>query len=88
MKKARKVPVAETPAAIDPREATRQYMERWQVVGPLLEGIRFWELHNKTAAQRTRDLEDLLEASDYRVPNDTSGWLAWQKVKERWHPNA
>ena len=70
--------------AIDRREATRQYLLRWQTIGPVLDGIRFRELGNSTAAERSRDIEALLAASDYMTPNDTRGWEAWQKVRERW----
>ncbi len=60
MKQARKVPVAATPVPLDPREATRQYMQRWMVVGPLLEGIEFWQERYSTNEAR-QDLGDDFE---------------------------
>lgn len=62
----------------------REYFERWKRLGPILEGLAFWEARRKTPAQRARELASLLACQRPGTPNDASGWIAWQKVRERW----
>lgn len=65
------------------KELTRQHFERWKRLGPILEGLAFWEARRRTPAQRARDLAALLACQPPGTPNDASGWIAWQKVRER-----
>jgi hypothetical protein len=65
-------------------DAMRQWVTRWKNAGPILDGLRFLTLSEMTDAQRIDDLAMLLQSMDYRVPNDPSGLVAWQKVRERW----
>lgn len=62
----------------------REWVDRWNRVGPLMDSLRFAALSRMTQAERVNDLAMILNSMDYRVPNDPSGWLAWQKVRERW----
>ena len=66
------------------KELTRQHFERWKRLGPILEGLAFWEARRKTPTQRARELASLLACQRPGTPNDASGWIAWQKVRERW----
>jgi hypothetical protein len=68
----------------DQKEAMRQWVTRWNNAGSVIDGLRFLSLSEMTDAQRVDDLAMLLRSIDYRVPNDSSGWVAWQKVRERW----
>ena len=62
----------------------REYFQRWKRVGPILDGIRFRELRAMTDEDRARALTSLMACSFPRKCNDKSGWIAWQKVRERW----
>lgn len=62
----------------------KEQFERWKRVGPILEGLAFWEARRKTPAERAEELASLLACQRPGTPNDASGWIAWQKVRERW----
>ena len=66
------------------QEQQRQYLSQWRSVGPVLDGIRFQELRAMTDDDRVRSTAALLACSNRRIPNDATGWVAWQKVRERW----
>ena len=66
------------------QEQQRQYLSQWRSVGPMLDGIRFQELRAMTDDDRVRSTAALLACSNRRIPNDATGWVAWQKVRERW----
>ena len=80
----RKKAVAATTGTRDVNEQAKQYFKTWKRVGPILEGIEFWACRQATATERARDLAKLLGCQRPGLPNDASGWLAWQKVRMRW----
>lgn len=74
-----------------PRELTtseaqqyREYIERWKRLGPALDGIRFRELRAMTDDDHVRALTSIQGLGFRRASSDKSGWIAWQKVRERW----
>ena len=68
----------------DNAQAVRDWAARWRQAGPVLEGIRFLELQAMSDDQRSKALENALQCYHPGVPNGPEGWLAWQKVRERW----
>ena len=66
------------------REQQREYLQRWKRLGPVLDGIRFQELRAMSDESRVQATAALLACSTRRIPNDAAGWVAWQKVRERW----
>lgn len=66
------------------KELTRQHFERWKWLGPILDGIRFRELRAMTDDERVRTLTGILACPFPRHSDDKSGWIAWQKGRERW----
>ncbi len=66
------------------REQQREYLARWKTLGPVLDGIRFRELQAMSDADRVSSLTALVSCSVRRINNDATGWVAWQKVRERW----
>lgn len=66
------------------REQQRQYLARWKTLGPVLDGIRFRELHAMSDADRVTSLTALVSCEVRRINNDATGWVAWQEVRERW----
>lgn len=66
------------------QEQQRQYLSQWRSVGPVLDGIRFQELRAMSDDERVRSTAALLACSSRRIPNEAVGWVAWQKVRERW----
>jgi hypothetical protein len=62
----------------------RQHYERWKRVGPLLDGIRFRELRAMSDEERIHTLTGIMACPFPRQADDTSGWIAWQKVREQW----
>ena len=66
------------------QEQQRQYLSQWRSVGPVLDGIRFQELRAMTDEERVRSTAALMACSIRRIPNDATGWVAWQKVRDRW----
>ena len=65
-------------------ETAQQYFDRWKWLGPILDGIRFRELRAMTDEDRIRTLTSVTVCLFPRQCNDKSGWIAWQKVRERW----
>lgn len=65
-------------------EQQKEYLQRWVRLGPVLQGIEFWASRRMTRRERTETLAMLLRSSKRRVPNGPEGWIAWQKVRERW----
>lgn len=82
MTKPRTTPVK--PWTMAEKEQMKQHFERWKRLGPILEGLAFWQARRRTPTQRARDLAELLAGQRPGTPNDASGWIAWQKVRERW----
>lgn len=62
----------------------KEDVERWKRLGPILEGLAFWEARRKTPAERAKELASILACQWPGTPNDASGWMAWQKVRTRW----
>ena len=65
-------------------ETVPQYFERWKWLGPILDGMRFRELMAMTDEDRIRTLTSVMACPFPRQCDDKSGWIAWQKVRERW----
>ncbi len=62
----------------------QEYFERWKRVGAILDGIRFRELQAMSDADRVKSLTALVSCEVRRINNDATGWVTWQKVRERW----
>ena len=62
----------------------REYVERWKQLGPVLDGIRFRELRAMSDNERIRSLTAIQALCFRRTSDDDSGWVAWQKVRQRW----
>ena len=62
----------------------REYVERWKQLGPVLDGIRFRELRAMSDNERIRSLTAIQALRFRRTSDDDSGWVAWQKVRQRW----
>lgn len=62
----------------------RESVERWKWLGPTLDGIRFRELRAMSDNERVRDLTAIQALRLRRTSDDGSGWIAWQRVRERW----
>lgn len=63
--------------------AQRDYLLRWQRLGPLLDSIRHAELRRMTKAEYLRIMERLWSVKVTPSPRITSGLVEWQRLFKR-----
>ena len=66
------------------RQRTKQWVENWKRVGPILEEIRRRELRNMTYDQRVKAIESVLHlGSLFAKPRTTSGMVEMQRLFQK-----
>ena len=61
----------------------RDYLLRWQTLGPLLDSIRHEEIRRMTNEQYLQTMEQLWSVEVEAAPRETSGLVEWQRLLRR-----